>query len=206
MFGISWRPRRNPALNGIPAKLQSHMEIEHNSGVTWRLEKVLTSLERQAEFWHYLGRIPASEAYRVCLSSSLRLRCFAVGVKISRVASSAPSSFVAVRLRSFVDFPFLSDRKLRHFDRIQQRELACCEVTFSLSRASSAKSPKSAEPKDFGNPGFRANRRNFPSTEDFVCREIWICILGRLAGFRPNPALNPPKSAYQTAPKEVESK
>ncbi|KAL0923116.1 hypothetical protein M5K25_007162 [Dendrobium thyrsiflorum] len=33
-------------------------------------------------------------------------------------------SFVAVRLRSLDDFPFLSDRKLRHFDRKQQRELA----------------------------------------------------------------------------------
>ncbi|KAH0448022.1 hypothetical protein IEQ34_021822 [Dendrobium chrysotoxum] len=33
-------------------------------------------------------------------------------------------SFLAVRLRSFDDFPFLSDRKLRHFDRKQQRELA----------------------------------------------------------------------------------
>ncbi|XP_020673704.1 endoplasmic reticulum-Golgi intermediate compartment protein 3-like [Dendrobium catenatum] len=47
----------------------------------------------------------------------------------------------------------------------------------------------------------KKKKRNFLSTEDFVCREIWICILGRLAGFRPNPALNPPKSAYQTAPK-----
>ncbi|KAI0491317.1 hypothetical protein KFK09_025577 [Dendrobium nobile] len=36
-------------------------------------------------------------------------------------------SFVAVRLRSFDDFPFLSVRKLRHFDRKQQRELASCE-------------------------------------------------------------------------------
>ncbi|KAI0494921.1 hypothetical protein KFK09_025067 [Dendrobium nobile] len=36
-------------------------------------------------------------------------------------------SFVAVRLRSFDDFPFLSDRKLRHFDRKQEQELAGCE-------------------------------------------------------------------------------
>ncbi|KAH0460327.1 hypothetical protein IEQ34_010990 [Dendrobium chrysotoxum] len=69
------------------------------------------------------------EASRVCLSSYLfvvavRLRCFAGGVEIARVASG---SFVAVRLRSFDDFPFLSDRKLRHFDRKQQRELAGCE-------------------------------------------------------------------------------
>ncbi|KAH0450066.1 hypothetical protein IEQ34_020758 [Dendrobium chrysotoxum] len=35
--------------------------------------------------------------------------------------------FVAVRLRFFDDFPFPSDRKLRHFDRKQQRELAGCE-------------------------------------------------------------------------------
>ncbi|PKU77545.1 hypothetical protein MA16_Dca013666 [Dendrobium catenatum] len=74
------------------------------------------------------------------------------------------------------------------------------KVTFSLSRASSVKSRKSAEPKNFRNPGFRANQRNVSSTEDFVCREIWIYILGRLAGFRLNSALNPPKSAYQTAP------
>ncbi|KAL0921945.1 hypothetical protein M5K25_005898 [Dendrobium thyrsiflorum] len=39
-----------------------------------------------------------------------------------RVASSAPSL-----LRSFDDFPFQSDRNLRHFDRKQQRELAGCE-------------------------------------------------------------------------------
>ncbi|KAH0462054.1 hypothetical protein IEQ34_009629 [Dendrobium chrysotoxum] len=37
-------------------------------------------------------------------------------------------SFVAVRLRCFDDFRFLSDRKLRHFDRKQQRELAGCEA------------------------------------------------------------------------------
>ncbi|XP_028551828.1 uncharacterized protein LOC114579933 isoform X2 [Dendrobium catenatum] len=37
------------------------------------------------------------------------------------------ASFVAVRLRSFDDFPFLSDRKLGHFDRKQQRDLAGCE-------------------------------------------------------------------------------
>ncbi|KAH0456995.1 hypothetical protein IEQ34_014902 [Dendrobium chrysotoxum] len=36
-------------------------------------------------------------------------------------------SFVAVRLRSFDDFPILSDQKLRHFDRKQQRELAGCD-------------------------------------------------------------------------------
>ncbi|KAI0488121.1 hypothetical protein KFK09_027948 [Dendrobium nobile] len=77
------------------------------------------------------------------------------GVQIARVATSVPSwlidfapsaslirrrctdcarryfgSFVAVRLRSFDDFPFLSDRKLRHFDRKQEQELAGCEVNF----------------------------------------------------------------------------
>ncbi|PKU69698.1 Cellulose synthase-like protein E2 [Dendrobium catenatum] len=36
-------------------------------------------------------------------------------------------SFVAVRLRSFDDFPFLSNRKLRHFDRKQEQELAGSE-------------------------------------------------------------------------------
>ncbi|KAI0510090.1 hypothetical protein KFK09_010690 [Dendrobium nobile] len=35
-------------------------------------------------------------------------------------------SFVAVRLRSFDDFPFLSDWKLRNFDRKQEQELAGC--------------------------------------------------------------------------------
>ncbi|KAI0504738.1 hypothetical protein KFK09_015691 [Dendrobium nobile] len=38
------------------------------------------------------------------------------------------SSFGAVRLRSFDDFPLLSDRKLRYFDRKQERELAGCEA------------------------------------------------------------------------------
>ncbi|KAL0918989.1 hypothetical protein M5K25_011048 [Dendrobium thyrsiflorum] len=61
------------------------------------------------------------EASRVCLSSSLfvvavRLRCLAGGVEIARLASSAPVR-LGVRLRSFDDFRFLSDRKLRHFDR-----------------------------------------------------------------------------------------
>ncbi|KAI0495449.1 hypothetical protein KFK09_021750 [Dendrobium nobile] len=39
-------------------------------------------------------------------------------------------SFLAIRLRSFYDFPFLSDRKLRHFDRKQEQELASCEGDF----------------------------------------------------------------------------
>ncbi|KAI0523238.1 hypothetical protein KFK09_005632 [Dendrobium nobile] len=89
-------------------------------------------------FWPFevplLGQSRISHAAKR-LSSPLftvavRLRCFAGGVEIARVASSAPSSFVVVRLRSFVDFPFLSDQKLRHFDRIQQRELAGFEGNF----------------------------------------------------------------------------
>ncbi|KAI0493049.1 hypothetical protein KFK09_027327 [Dendrobium nobile] len=69
------------------------------------------------------------EASRVCLLSSLfvvpvRHRCFAGGAEIARVAASAPPW--AVRLRSFDDFPLLSDRKLRNFDR----ELAGCEGNF----------------------------------------------------------------------------
>ncbi|KAI0515563.1 hypothetical protein KFK09_008228 [Dendrobium nobile] len=47
-------------------------------------------------------------------------------------------SFVAVRLRSCDDFN--PDRKLRHFDRKQERELVGCEGNFLLSRASSDKS------------------------------------------------------------------
>ncbi|KAI0504838.1 hypothetical protein KFK09_015791 [Dendrobium nobile] len=46
-------------------------------------------------------------------------------------------SFVAVRLRSFDNFPFLSDHKLRHFDKKKQRELVgslALKVTFSLLR------------------------------------------------------------------------
>ncbi|KAL0925398.1 hypothetical protein M5K25_003723 [Dendrobium thyrsiflorum] len=39
-------------------------------------------------------------------------------------------SLVAVRLRSFDVFPFLSDRKLRQFDQTQQRELTGCEGNF----------------------------------------------------------------------------
>ncbi|KAH0469839.1 hypothetical protein IEQ34_001397 [Dendrobium chrysotoxum] len=38
--------------------------------------------------------------------------------------------FVAVRLRSFNDVPFLLDRKLQHFDRKQRRELARCEAVW----------------------------------------------------------------------------
>ncbi|KAI0528677.1 hypothetical protein KFK09_001219 [Dendrobium nobile] len=45
------------------------------------------------------------------------------GVEIARVVGS----FVAVRLRSFDDFPSLSDRKSLHFDRKLERELAGCE-------------------------------------------------------------------------------
>ncbi|KAI0504241.1 hypothetical protein KFK09_015191 [Dendrobium nobile] len=33
-------------------------------------------------------------------------------------------------IRSFDDFPLLSDRKLRHFYRKQERELAGCEGNF----------------------------------------------------------------------------
>ncbi|KAI0524039.1 hypothetical protein KFK09_003403 [Dendrobium nobile] len=51
---------------------------------------------------------------------AVRLRCFAGGVEIACVGS--------VRLRSFDDFPLLLDRKLRHCDRKQQRELAGCKV------------------------------------------------------------------------------
>ncbi|KAI0512113.1 hypothetical protein KFK09_012749 [Dendrobium nobile] len=74
-----------------------------------------------------------------CLSSSLfvvaaRLRCFAEKLLFRFVALQEVcidctlcffGSFVAVRHRSFD--AFLSDRKLRHFDRKQERELAGCE-------------------------------------------------------------------------------
>ncbi|KAI0498209.1 hypothetical protein KFK09_021450 [Dendrobium nobile] len=39
-------------------------------------------------------------------------------------------SFVTVQLRSFDVFPFLSDRKFRHFDRKQERDLPGCEGNF----------------------------------------------------------------------------
>ncbi|KAL0911451.1 hypothetical protein M5K25_019593 [Dendrobium thyrsiflorum] len=57
----------------------------------------------------------------------VRLRCFAGGVDCRDCTSRFFGSFVAVRLRSFDVFLFLSDRKLRHFDQKQQRELAGCE-------------------------------------------------------------------------------
>ncbi|KAL0907390.1 hypothetical protein M5K25_021798 [Dendrobium thyrsiflorum] len=61
--------------------------------------------------------------------------------------------FVAVQLRSFDDVPFLLERKLRHFlIGSNNGSSLAMKVTFSLSRASSAKSRKSAEPKDFVNP------------------------------------------------------
>ncbi|KAI0499097.1 hypothetical protein KFK09_019998 [Dendrobium nobile] len=41
-------------------------------------------------------------------------------------------SFVTVQLRSFDVFPFLSDRKFRHFDRKQERDLAGCEGSIGL--------------------------------------------------------------------------
>ncbi|KAI0531162.1 hypothetical protein KFK09_000715 [Dendrobium nobile] len=66
------------------------------------------------------------------------------------------------------------------------RSSLAVKVTFSLSRASSAKSRKSAESEHFGNPGLTTKRCNFPSTADFIYREIWFCILGRLVGFRSN--------------------
>ncbi|KAH0467634.1 hypothetical protein IEQ34_002667 [Dendrobium chrysotoxum] len=62
--------------------------------------------------------LPFIFAFRSCCSASLlRRRCRDCTRRFF-------GSFVAVRLRSFDDFPFLSDRKLRHFDRKQQRELA----------------------------------------------------------------------------------
>ncbi|KAI0489382.1 hypothetical protein KFK09_029224 [Dendrobium nobile] len=67
--------------------------------------------------------------------------------------------FVAVRLRSFDDVPCLH-RKLRHFlTGSKNGSSLAVKVTYSLSRGSSSKSRKSAEPKDFVNPGiFRQPR------------------------------------------------
>ncbi|KAI0524944.1 hypothetical protein KFK09_004334 [Dendrobium nobile] len=66
--------------------------------------------------------------------------------------------------------------------------------SFFLPRANRAEGfRKSSEREDFRNPGFTTKRWNFPSTEALIFREIWFCILGRLAGFRL-------KSAYQTTP------
>ncbi|KAI0497037.1 hypothetical protein KFK09_023365 [Dendrobium nobile] len=71
------------------------------------------------------------EASRVCLSSSIfvvavRHRCFRRRCRDCRRRFFG--SFVAVRLRSCDDFN--PDRKLRHFDRKQERELAGCEGNF----------------------------------------------------------------------------
>ncbi|KAI0520365.1 hypothetical protein KFK09_007837 [Dendrobium nobile] len=62
----------------------------------------------------------------------VRLRCFAGAGDVARDCTSRFfGSFVAVRLRSFDDVPFLSDQTLQHFDRKQRRELARCEEGMS---------------------------------------------------------------------------
>ncbi|KAL0912147.1 hypothetical protein M5K25_018100 [Dendrobium thyrsiflorum] len=73
------------------------------------------------------------------------------------------------------------------FDRKQQRELACSEGNFLPFGASSAKSRKSAEPKDFINPRFTRERGNFSSIAALIYCEIWFCIFRRLAGFSISP-------------------
>ncbi|KAI0492427.1 hypothetical protein KFK09_026699 [Dendrobium nobile] len=79
---------------------------------------------------------------RCCSASLFRRRCRDCTRRFF-------GSFVAVRLRFFHDFPFLSDRR---YDILigsnNKGSSPAMNVTFSLSHASSAKSRKSAEPRD----------------------------------------------------------
>ncbi|KAL0910479.1 hypothetical protein M5K25_021466 [Dendrobium thyrsiflorum] len=96
--------------------------------------------------------------------------CTSYSLSLFNFAASRHSHNVASEVKTF-------------FDRKEQRELACCEGNFLLSRSSSAKFRKSAKPKDFLKPGFTMKRGNFPSTAALIYLEIRFSIFDRLAGF-----------------------
>ncbi|KAI0513525.1 hypothetical protein KFK09_009550 [Dendrobium nobile] len=90
-----------------------------------------------------------------------------------------PSDFHNL-LRSFDDFSFLSRSWIGSYDILigsNNGSSAAVKVTFSLSRASLAKSRKSAELKDLVNPGFTETRgkRRIYSADRFTGRSnpVW---------------------------------
>ncbi|PKU87347.1 hypothetical protein MA16_Dca021295 [Dendrobium catenatum] len=119
--------KRNSPLNGVLSFLfgyfQNHPNLELQMERDSSLRDVSSSLDPKLD-------VLTSH------SQSVAVELHALLVRLLRGCSDCAPS------------PFLSVRKLRHFDRKQQRELA---VTLSLSRASSTKSRKSAERRDLVN-------------------------------------------------------
>ncbi|KAH0449363.1 hypothetical protein IEQ34_020055 [Dendrobium chrysotoxum] len=77
---------------------------------------------------------PRKDALAHSACEQLMLGCLCTHMRCRDCTRRFFGSFVAVRLRSFDDFPFLSDRKLRHFDRKQHRS----SLAVKLSQLTSA--------------------------------------------------------------------
>ncbi|KAL0905397.1 hypothetical protein M5K25_023814 [Dendrobium thyrsiflorum] len=96
------------------------MEEDNEKGLLWWLIDARAWSKEEEDLVISREREEVGFAFHLLFSSLLRSRCRDCTRRLF-------GSFVAVRLRSFDDFPFLSDRKLRHFDRKQNRKLAVCE-------------------------------------------------------------------------------
>ncbi|KAH0470145.1 hypothetical protein IEQ34_001703 [Dendrobium chrysotoxum] len=85
------------------------------------------------------------------------------------------SSFGAIGLRSFEDVPSCWIGSYDILIGSNDGSSLAVKVTFSLSRSSSAKSRKFAEPKDLVNPGFTAKRELQRILSDFVASGESFC-------------------------------